>query len=116
MIFATLEDETGVANIIVWPKVFEANRRVVLGARVLGVKGTLQREGIVIHVIAKEFVDLTSDMASIAGGADIGERIIARADEGKTGGPSGRNREQEQFQEAHRRRLVDVLPAGRNFH
>jgi error-prone DNA polymerase len=116
VIFATLEDETGVANIIVWPKVFEANRRVVLGARVLGVKGTLQREGIVIHVIAKEFVDLTADMASIAGGADIGERIIARADEGRTGGPSGRNREQEQYQEAHRRRLVDVLPAGRNFH
>nr|WP_245895367.1 error-prone DNA polymerase [Devosia submarina] len=116
VIFATLEDETGVANVIVWPKVFEANRRVVLGARVLGVKGTLQREGIVIHVIAKEFVDLTSDMAAIAGGADIGERIIARADEGKTGGPSGRNREQEQYQEALRQRLVDVLPAGRNFH
>ncbi|WP_108462995.1 error-prone DNA polymerase [Devosia naphthalenivorans] len=116
VIFATLEDETGVANVIVWPKVFEANRRVVLGARVLGVKGILQREGVVIHVIAKEFVDLTRDMAEIADGTDIGERIIARADEGRTGGPGGRNREQEQYQQAHQKRLIDALPAGRNFH
>jgi error-prone DNA polymerase len=89
---------------------------VVLGARVLGVKGVLQREGIVIHVIAKEFVDLTSDIAAIAGGADIGERVIARADEGKTGGPRGRNREQEQYEAEMHRRLADALPAGRNFH
>ncbi|MCR6672722.1 error-prone DNA polymerase [Devosia ginsengisoli] len=116
VIFATLEDESGVANVIVWPKVFEANRRVVLGARVLGVKGTLQREGIVIHVIAKEFVDLTGDMAAIAGGTDIGERVIARADEGKTGGPKGRNREQEQYQADMHKRLADALPSGRNFH
>lgn len=116
VIFATLEDESGVVNVIVWPKVFEANRRVVLGARVLGVKGTLQREGIVIHVIAKEFVDLTSDMAGIAGGTDIGERVIARADEVKTGGPKGRNREQEQYDAEIHRRLADALPGGRNFH
>lgn len=116
VIFATLEDESGVSNIIIWPKVFEANRRVVLGARVLGVKGTLQREGIVIHVIAKEFVDLTGDMASIAGGADIGERVIARADEVKMGGPKGHNREQEQYDAEIHRRLADALPGGRNFH
>lgn len=41
MIFASLEDESGVANIIVWSKVFEANRRVVLGARMMAVKGEL---------------------------------------------------------------------------
>ncbi|HEY8576946.1 MAG TPA: error-prone DNA polymerase [Devosia sp.] len=116
VIFATLEDETGVANIIVWPKVFEANRGTVLGARVMGVRGTLQREGIVIHVIAKEFVDLTPDMAAIAHGAPIGDRVIARADEGKTGGPKGRNREQEQYDASVRRQLADALPAGRNFH
>ncbi|SFV31758.1 error-prone DNA polymerase [Devosia crocina] len=116
VIFATLEDETGVVNIIVWPKVFEANRRVVLGARVLGVQGKLQREGIVIHVIAEKFVDLTSNMAAIAGGVSIGDRTIARADEGKTGGPKGRNREQEQYEAAVAKRLLDALPAGRNFH
>jgi error-prone DNA polymerase len=42
VIFATLEDETGVANVIVWPKVFEANRRTVLASRLLAVKGALK--------------------------------------------------------------------------
>lgn len=116
VIFATLEDETGVANIVVWPKVFEANRRVVLGARVLGVRGRLQREGIVIHIIAESFVDLTGNMAAIAGGVGIGERAIARADEVKNGGPKGRNREQEQYDALVAKRLLDALPAGRNFH
>ena len=59
VIFATLEDETGVANIIVWPPVFERYRRTVLGSRLLSVEGTLQREGLVIHVIAKSVSDLS---------------------------------------------------------
>ena len=57
VIFATLEDETGVANIIVWPKVFEKFRRVVLRSRLLGVTGIVQREGRVIHVIARHLGD-----------------------------------------------------------
>ncbi|MDP6952893.1 MAG: error-prone DNA polymerase, partial [Alphaproteobacteria bacterium] len=60
VIFATLEDETGVANIIVWPPVFERHRRTVLGSRLLSVEGTLQREGLVIHIIAKHVTDLSS--------------------------------------------------------
>lgn len=116
VIFATLEDESGVANIIVWPKVFEANRRVVLGARVLGVRGILQREGIVIHVIAKAFVDLTPQLAKMANGVQIGESVIARADEEKSGGPKGRNREKEQYDQSLALRLADALPSGRNFH
>ena len=116
VIFATLEDETGVVNVIIWPKVFEANRHVVLSSRVLGVRGKLQRDGIVIHVVADKFVDLSKDMAAIAGGTDIGERTIARADEIKSGGPKGRNREQEQYDANIAKRLLDALPAGRNFH
>ena len=116
VIFATLEDETGVANVIVWPKTFEANRRVVLGARVMAVRGQLQREGLVIHVIAKDFIDLTPNMAAMANGAQIGERVLARADEGASGGPKGRNREQEQYDQRAAQRLLDALPSGRNFH
>lgn len=116
VIFATLEDETGVVNIIIWPKVFEANRRVVLSSRVLGVQGKLQREGLVIHVVAEKFVDLTPAMAGIAGGVEIGERTIARADEIKSGGPKGKNREQEQYEADVARRLMEALPSGRNFH
>ncbi|KQN73591.1 error-prone DNA polymerase [Devosia sp. Leaf64] len=116
VIFATLEDETGVANVIVWPKTFETNRRVVLGARVMAVRGQLQREGLVIHVIAKDFIDLTPQMAKMANGVEIGETVLARADEGASGGPKGRNREQEEYQKRVSQRLFDALPAGRNFH
>ena len=66
VIFITLEDETGLANIIVWPKVFEYYRKVVLSTRLLGVRGEVQREGLVIHVIAKRMVDLTPRLAAIA--------------------------------------------------
>jgi error-prone DNA polymerase len=59
VIFATLEDETGVANIIIWPAAFERFRRTVLTCSLMGVTGKLQREGIVIHVIAERIVDLT---------------------------------------------------------
>ena len=52
VIFMTLEDETGIANVIVWPKTFEVYRPVILGARFVRVRGLLQRESDVIHVIA----------------------------------------------------------------
>jgi error-prone DNA polymerase len=57
VIFMTLEDETGVANVIVWPKTYERFRRVVLTARLLEVRGRLQREDTVVHVIAETLVD-----------------------------------------------------------
>jgi error-prone DNA polymerase len=57
VIFATLEDETGIANVIIWPKVFEKFRKVVLRSRLLGITGVVQREGRVIHVIARHLGD-----------------------------------------------------------
>ncbi len=57
--FVTLEDESGIANAIVWQRVFEAHRRVILSAAMVGIAGTLQREGQVIHVIADRIEDLT---------------------------------------------------------
>ncbi|MCI3134403.1 error-prone DNA polymerase [Phenylobacterium aquaticum] len=59
VVFMTLEDETGVANIVVWRDVFEAHRRLVMSASVLAVHGQLQREGEVIHLVAKSFTDLS---------------------------------------------------------
>ncbi len=66
VIFATLEDETGVANVIVWSRTFERFRRVVLGATLMGVTGKLQKEGIVIHVIAERLVDLSFHLRRLA--------------------------------------------------
>jgi error-prone DNA polymerase len=54
VVFMTLEDETDIANIIVWPKVFEKNRRTVMTAQFLAVRGRLQRAGLVVHVIAEK--------------------------------------------------------------
>ncbi len=62
VIFMTLEDETDIANIIVWPKAFEKNRRIVMTARFLAVRGRLQRAGLVIHVVAEKFIDLSAEL------------------------------------------------------
>jgi error-prone DNA polymerase len=65
VVFLTLEDETGVANIVVWRDAFEANRRLVMGAAFLLVHGRLQREGEVIHLVAEKFTDLSSRLSEM---------------------------------------------------
>jgi error-prone DNA polymerase len=55
--FVTLEDESGCTNLIVWKKIAEEQRDVLLNARLMGVEGELQKEGKVIHVIAKKLID-----------------------------------------------------------
>jgi error-prone DNA polymerase len=62
VIFMTLEDETDIANIIVWPQAFADNRRTVMTARFLAVRGRVQRAGLVIHVVAERFVDLSAKL------------------------------------------------------
>jgi error-prone DNA polymerase len=57
VIFITLEDETGCTNLIVWKKIAEEQRNVLLHARLMGVEGELQKEGKVIHVIARKLID-----------------------------------------------------------
>jgi error-prone DNA polymerase len=68
VIFLTLEDETGIVNVVVWPKVFEANRRVLMTAQFLAVRGRIQREGLVIHVVAEELIDLTHELRRLGDG------------------------------------------------
>jgi error-prone DNA polymerase len=59
VLFITIEDETGIANGIIWPARFEAQRRVVLSSAMISIKGTVQKEGPVIHVIADRLEDYT---------------------------------------------------------
>jgi len=59
VIFLTLEDDTGVANVVVWPKTFEKFRKSVMAGRLLKVKGKLQREGIVTHIISAHIEDMS---------------------------------------------------------
>lgn len=59
VIFVTLEDETGTANIVVWASVYERFRRAVISGRLLRVTGRLQREAGVVHVVADLIEDLS---------------------------------------------------------
>ncbi|HJU29884.1 MAG TPA: OB-fold nucleic acid binding domain-containing protein [Hyphomicrobiaceae bacterium] len=68
VIFITLEDETGIVNIVVWPKVFEKHRRTVMTAQFLLVRGKIEREGLVIHVVAEELIDLSDDLRRLGDG------------------------------------------------
>lgn len=65
VIFLTLEDETGVSNVVVWPKVYEQFRRVVMGGRLLRIEGYLQREGIVVHLIAQNIQDMSYKLSDL---------------------------------------------------
>ncbi len=81
VMFITLEDETNVANLVVWTNVFEKNRRTVLGASMMGVRGQVQREGEVIHLIAQRLDDLSPLLASVGHRADVSEVYrVSRAD------------------------------------
>jgi DNA-directed DNA polymerase III PolC len=80
VVFMTIEDETAVANVIVWPKVFERLRPIVLSARYVAVTGRVQEESGVIHVVAEQLEDLTHLLARLAEhGAEING--LARCDE-----------------------------------
>jgi len=58
-VFITIEDETGATNVIVWRDLGDRQRREMLGARLLGVQGRIEREGDVVHVLAVRLTDLT---------------------------------------------------------
>jgi error-prone DNA polymerase len=83
--FLTLEDETGPANIIVWPTVFEAHRSIVLSAGMIGVEGEIQREGQVQHIIARKLIDLTHLLHKVGGREEI-DLPFGRGDEARSGG------------------------------
>ncbi len=125
----TLEDETGVANIVVWPKTFETYRPIVLGSRFITVTGKVQNESGVIHVVADHMEDRTAMLATLTEeGTDL--ESLARADEVKKPGRDVRGeRGARGAPFRHPRRepipadmaaLIDetrsVLPKGRNFH
>ena len=78
VVFMTLEDETDIANIIVWPKVFERNRRTVMTSRFLAVHGRLQRAGLVIHVVAESFVDLSAQLPWLRDGDLFSPKLSGR--------------------------------------
>ena len=75
VIFLTLEDGTGVANIVVWPSMFEKRRKAVMAGRLLKIRGKLQREGIVIHVIANQITDLSYLLDTLGDAGSAGDKL-----------------------------------------
>ena len=65
-LFVTLEDETGLTNVIVRPELFEQQRRILLGARLMGVFGQIRRQGRVVHLVASRVVDHSPLLGSLA--------------------------------------------------
>ena len=94
VMFITLEDETGIANLVVWPKVFEQNRRTIMSASMMAVRGRIQREGEVVHLVARSFVDLSADLASVGGREASFPLPHGRGDQVREGGsgPDPRDR------------------------
>ena len=94
VIFITLEDESGIANLVIWPAIFEKQRRVILSAGMMAAYGRIQRVGDVVHLVAQRLTDLSSELAS------VGDRDCAfplphgRGDELHHGSPGGETRSQ----------------------
>ncbi|MFG1357702.1 error-prone DNA polymerase [Xanthobacter pseudotagetidis] len=105
-IFITLEDETGITNVVLWARTFERFRREVMGARLLLVEGLVQKseEG-VVHLMARRLFDRSADLAHL-GAPPPPVMETARADEARRP-PAAR---------AGHPRAVRILPKSRDFH
>jgi error-prone DNA polymerase len=108
VIFMTLEDEAGVANVIVWPKVFVRFRKEVLSGKLLTICGRLQREGAVIHLIADVILDRTAALERLAAGGPAMPAPLSHADEVLRGVREDPRRQTP--------RAAALLPASRDFH
>jgi error-prone DNA polymerase len=117
VVFVTLEDEFGIANLVVWPSVFETYRRIVMGARMMGARGTVQREGIVIHLVVEQLWDWSADLDRIANLDGRFELRAGRGDQARSSTPDPRDGPQEGYD---RDRVVLERPAiriaSRDFH
>lgn len=75
----TLEDESGIANLIVWPGRFEEFRRVVLTSSLLLATGIVQREGLVVHLIVEQLEDRSHRLGELTATAGNVEKDFRRA-------------------------------------
>ncbi len=121
VMFLTVEDETGPANVVVWPSLFERRRRIVLGSSMMAINGRIQREGDVVHLVAQQLFDLTSDLSGLADRDEAFRLPTGRGDEfahGTPGSPDSRERALMKAREIYEPdRLIDRLKVkARNFH
>jgi error-prone DNA polymerase len=107
VVFITIEDETGVANLVVWPDLFEKQRKIVMGARLMAVRGMVQRDpdSDVIHVVAGALDDHTHMLGRLSDGSLLPSNLEKRDSVGSWGQPPNRHP-----------RNVEIIPKSRDFH
>jgi error-prone DNA polymerase len=109
VVFITLEDEFGVCNLVIWPKVLEVHRATVMGARLMLVSGRVQRAGDIIHVVADRIEDCTHWLGELSDEIEM-KNPLARADE------VARPNHDRRGPPARHPRNVRVIPKSRDFH
>lgn len=123
VVFMTIEDETGIANIVIWPKMLERFRKVIMGARLILVRGRIQRHENIIHVVSTSLEDKSSWLVQLSEWGEDFKPAVANADEVKRPDPgSARNTGHPRFarhpreERAIPKRLDAILPKSRDFH
>jgi error-prone DNA polymerase len=86
VMFITLEDETDVGNLVIWPSLFEKQRRLILSAGMIACRGPVQREGDVIHVVAEHLIDLSGLLGTLSDRHEAFPLPHGRGDEARGGG------------------------------
>ncbi|MEM0985130.1 MAG: error-prone DNA polymerase [Pseudomonadota bacterium] len=114
VVFITIEDETGISNLVVWQRVTERFRPIVMGARILAVEGRVQRADNVTHIVAERLVDRTHDLDKLSEDVlnDPLKGALANADEVMRPVPERRGPPP---RHTHPRN-VRVIPNSRDFH
>ena len=120
VVFMTLEDETGVANAVVWPAMLERYRKVVMGARLILIRGRIQRHEDIIHLVSEYLEDRSPWLSRLAMDAQPMPIALANADEVRRPEPgSARSPEPMPIwkppQQGHPRN-ARILPKSRDFH
>jgi error-prone DNA polymerase len=107
VVFITIEDETGIANLVVWPDVFDKQRKIVMGARLMAVHGIVQRDpdSAVIHVVARRLEDHSDMLKHLSDDSKLPSRLEKPDHAGSWGRPPNRHP-----------RNAEIIPKSRDFH
>lgn len=129
VVFMTIEDETGVANAVVWPKMLEKFRKVVMTSRLIEIRGRVQRHEDIIHIVAENLIDRSGWLLKLSEWANDMKVPLANADEvvrpepGSARGRAGEENAHPRFARnepreprPHHPRNVRIIPKSRDFH
>ena len=113
VVFMTLEDETGVANSVIWPKVMERERKIVMSARLIVVHGRVQRHEDIIHVVAGRLEDRSDWLQLLTEDGETLSTTLANADEVRR---PWREENRDHGQPRCHPRDARIIPKSRDFH